>query len=78
MVGKKQVSEEQRNRELTESIAKHLSDLAASVSALMKGPLKKRALVILLANSSGISQAQVSNVLDALANLERDWLNPRV
>lgn len=79
MVGKKKVSPEELNRELinrelTESIAKNLYDLATSVNALLNGPLKKRALLVLLANSTGMSQVQVNNVLTALENLEKDWL----
>jgi hypothetical protein len=63
---------------MVETIAKTLSDLAASVSALLNGPLKRRTLLILLSNSSGLSQTQVDNVLTALENLEKDWLKPRV
>jgi hypothetical protein len=48
--------------------------LARAVGQLLDGPLNKRALVILLAQSSGQSQKAVTEVLDALQSLEKDWL----
>ena len=66
--------EERRNRETVEEIARNIAALARAVSALLNGPLKKRALLILLANSSGQSQMLVDRVLVALADLEKDWL----
>lgn len=61
-------------RELVESIAGNIAQLAKGVAALLNGPLKKRALVLLLASSSGCSQRQVEDVLKALEELEKDWL----
>lgn len=63
---------------MVETIAQNLSKLAASVNALLNGPLKKRTIIVLLASSSGMSQTTITNVLDALENLEKDWLNPGV
>ncbi len=66
---------ERENREFVETIARNLITLARSVKALINGPLNRRALVILLASSSGIPQVKVGEVLKALENLEKDWLN---
>ena len=69
-------TEEQRKyRELVESIAGNIAALAKAVGALLNGPLKKRALVILLASSSGQSQKNVDDVLKALETMQADWLN---
>lgn len=67
--------EQRRNQELIEAIARNIASLARAVDALLHGPLKKRALVILLSNSSGQSMAVVEKVLVALQDLEKDWLN---
>lgn len=67
--------EAKQNREMVESIASNLQNLCRAVQSLIKGPLKKRALVILLASSSGVPQNKVEEVLKALENLESDWLN---
>lgn len=70
-----ETDEQKRNRETVESIASNLIKLSKAVSALLNGPLKKKALVVLLANSSRLSQVQVETVLLAVENLEFDWLN---
>ena len=62
-------------REMVEKIAGNIAALAKAVSSLLNGPLKKRALVILLASSARMSQADVEKVLKALEELEKDWLN---
>lgn len=67
--------EQKANRELIESIAGNITSLAKAVSSLINGPLKRRALVVLLASSSGLPQAKVEQVLKALEDLESDWLN---
>lgn len=72
-----ETEEQKRNRELIESIAGNIASLAKAVAALLGGPLKKKALVILLANTSGQSQVSVEAVLKALETLEADWLNKK-
>jgi len=69
-----ETEEQRRNREAVESIARNIAALARAVGALLDGPLKKRALLVLLANSSGQSQNTVDQVLIALASMEKDWL----
>lgn len=62
-------------REAVEKIAGNIAALAKGVSALLDGPLNKKALIILLANSSGQSQKSTEAVIGALQSLEKDWLN---
>ncbi len=77
MAGKNKVEtpEQKVYREMVESIAGNISSLAKAVSLLMNGPLKRSALYVLLASSSGLSQERVKAVLTALENLDKDWLN---
>lgn len=70
-----ETEQQKKDRETVESIANNISALAGSVRALLNGKLKQKALVILLAHSSGIPQYQVANLLTALSTLEKDWLN---
>lgn len=79
-MSKKQIveTEEQKAyRETVERIAGNIASLAKAVSSLLNGPLKKRALIILLASSSGQSQHAVESVLKALEQMESDWLNKK-
>lgn len=62
-------------RETVEAIAGNIKNLAMAVSSLLNGPLNRRTLVILLASSSRQSQETVRDVLGALENLQKDWLN---
>lgn len=71
-----QETEEQKQyREMVESIAGNITALAKAVQGLLNGPVKKRALIILLASSSKVSQEKVEAVIKALETLEADWLN---
>lgn len=70
-----ETDEQKRNREIVESIANNISSLARAVSSLLRGPLNKKALVVLLSQSSGLSQERVGILLTAISNLESDWLN---
>lgn len=67
--------EQKQYRETVEKIAGNISSLSKAVSTLLKGPLKKKALVVLLAASSQLPQSTVDRVLSSLSELEGDWLN---
>jgi spore germination protein GerM len=67
--------EQKAYRETVEKIASNIATLADAVASLLNGPLKKKALVILLASSSRQTQATVEAVLSALQTLRGDWLN---
>lgn len=75
---KKEVVEtdaEKKMREMVEEIAGNIGRLADAVGSLINGPLNKKALIILLASSSRVPQNAVKDVLEALQNLRKDWLN---
>lgn len=74
-MAKQETPEQKQYRETVERIAGNIAALAKAVQSLLKGPLKKRALVILLASSSGQSQKSVEDVLKALEELDNTWLN---
>lgn len=69
-----ETDQQKRDREIVESIARNIGSLSRAVASLLVGPLKKRALVILLATSSGQPQRTVDSVLTALAGMEKEWL----
>lgn len=73
----KETPEQKAYREMVEGIAVNISALAKAVKNLLNGPLKKKALVVLLAQSSQLPQNKVEEVLKALENLESDWLNKK-
>ena len=70
-----ETAEQREYREMIEKIAGNIESLAKAVSSLLNGPLKRKALVILLAHSSGQPQNAVENILKALENMRGDWLN---
>lgn len=70
-----ETEEQKRQKEVIEEIAKNISSLAKSVSALLGGQLSRKAIVTLLAQSSGQYKNTVEDVLSAIENLEKDWLN---
>jgi translation initiation factor RLI1 len=70
-----ETEEQKRQKEVVEEIARNISSLAKSVSALLGGQLSRRAIVTLLAQSSGQYKNTVEDVLSAIENLEKDWLN---
>jgi spore germination protein GerM len=71
----KETEEQRIYRETIEKIAGNISSLAKSVHSLLSGPLKKKALIVLLASSARLPQNTVEAVLVALEDLEKDWLN---
>lgn len=76
MANKKQETPEQKQyREAVESIAKNIGALARAVQSLVRGPLKRKALLVLLSSASGEPQKTVDAVLKALEDLEKDWIN---
>ena len=73
----KETPEQKANRELIEKIANNIHSLARAIESLLHGPLKRRALVVLLSSSSGLPQNMIDRVLKSLEELEGDWLNKK-
>ena len=69
--------EQKAYREMVEQIAGNIASLARAVTSLLHGPLNRKAITLLLAQSSGLSQERVGFVLRALENMEADWLNKK-
>lgn len=74
-MAKQETPEQKEYREMVERIAGNIANLAKAVHSLLNGPLKRKALVILLAHSSGQSQKAVEEILKALESMEADWLS---
>lgn len=73
-MAKSETPEEKAARELTEGIANNIQKLSDAVSDLLDGPLNRAALLVLLANTTKMAKTQISDVLDALQNLKKDYL----
>jgi len=71
---KKETPEEKEYRESVEKIATNIQALATAVQSVVKGPLKRKTLLVLLANSSGYSQTAVGAIIDSMASMDKDFL----
>lgn len=69
--------ESKKQKEVVQIIAKNIGALADSVTALLGGELNRKAIILLLAHSAGLPQGTVNEVLIALTNLKKDFLNSR-
>lgn len=69
--------EQKAYREMVEKIAGNIATLSKAVVAMLNGPLKKKAIVRLLASSSGHPIQTVEQVIGALETMEADWLNKK-
>lgn len=58
----------------TEILAQAIVDLSAAGRALLNSRLKKRTLMLLLKDASGVSLHQIEKILDALPQLEKEYL----
>lgn len=74
MAKKVETDEEKKARETVEEIATNIAKLARSVTAILDGRLKKKAIVVLLAQSAQMPQWQVERVLEAVQALETTWI----
>ncbi|HLL29028.1 MAG TPA: hypothetical protein VKT73_15430 [Xanthobacteraceae bacterium] len=60
---------EESDQILAESITK----ISEGVTRLLNGGLKKRAIVVLLKDSTGVSMAQIEKVIAGLENLKQEF-----
>ena len=69
--------EEKRAQEFVESTAQAIIDLANGVHKLLRGKLKKSAIVLLIQEAAGgrahVSREQVSKILDTIASLDKTF-----
>lgn len=59
---------------MVEGIATNISRLSREVKALLSGRVKEKTIVILLAHATQLPQSTVKQVLEAVTNLENDYL----
>lgn len=59
-----------------ETIAEEIRSLSERMRKFNDGPLKRRAVVILLKDITGLNQGQINAVLDGLEALEDHFLKP--
>ncbi len=74
VVKSQETEEEKQAREMITEIATNIANLSNQVESLLNGRLNKKAIIILLANSTKMPQYQVENMLEALANLGKTYL----
>lgn len=57
-------------------LARAIVDVADAAKTILAGPLKRRAIVVLLQDSigPGITKKQIEQVLDAAADLKRNYV----
>lgn len=76
-MAKNQVQEspdDKQYRENVEDIACNIAKLSRQVNMLLTGRLKRKAVIILLANSSGYSKTIIDDVLKAIEGMEAEYL----
>ena len=71
----KETPEEKQYREMVEGMATNIARLSREVKALLSGRVKMKTITILLAHSCQLPQSTVKSVLEAITNLEGDYLN---
>ncbi len=54
-------------------LAQAIVDISKAAQALARGGLNRKAIVVLVAHRSKVSQRQCEEVLDALRDLEREY-----
>ncbi len=62
----------------TELIAISIRDIGAGMKRIEGGLLNRKAITILLHHASGVSQKEIGRVLDAMKDLEKAYLKPKV
>lgn len=71
----KENAEEKQYREMVEGMATNIARLSREVKALLSGRMKEKSIIILLAHSCQLPQSTIKSVLEAVKNLEGDYLN---
>lgn len=69
-----ETKEQKEAREMVETIATNIAKLSRQAHELLNGRLKKNAVVVLLSNATQLPKATISKVLDAVDDMEAEWL----
>lgn len=70
MEQKPEIVKDATNPQPDQIIAKSIIDLAAGMDKLLKGPLKRDAIVLLLQHKCGLGRNDIKKVLDAIPLLK--------
>lgn len=68
------VKKDPANPEPDELIAASIIKISEGMQAINKGPLNRRAILVLLKDATGLTFAEITKVLDAQADLRRLYL----
>jgi len=60
----------------TEIIAESIVSISAAMKRIEQSRLSRNALIILLQSQTGLGKKEIEKVLDALIELEEQWLKP--
>ena len=63
--------------ELTEELAENISQVSQAFRVLDTGRVRRRAILLLLADSTGVSKTNISKVLDVASRLDEIYLKPK-
>ena len=65
---------DEKNPEPVEIIAKAIIDIDAGIKKVLSSSLKKRAIMLLIKDASGVSYSNIEKVLNALDNLRSTYV----
>lgn len=68
------VKKDPENPEPIELLEREIKACAEGARALLNSRLRRRALLVLLSDSSGVNRTTIERVLTAAANLDKDYL----
>lgn len=63
--------------ELTEELAQEITELAQAFRVLDRSRVRRRAILLLLADSTGVSKTNIGKVLDVASRLDEIYLKPK-
>ncbi|MDE2022440.1 MAG: hypothetical protein KGI71_06030 [Patescibacteria group bacterium] len=66
--------EKEKQQETVEIIANTIENLAKSVRNILGGRLNRDAVIVLLANSTHLTQTTIRQVLSAIEGMDEKWL----
>jgi hypothetical protein len=69
------VKVDEENPQPMEILAQSIIELSDGVKKLLAGSLNRRALIILLNASSGVSKTEIHNILISIEELKKDFTN---
>ena len=72
------VKKDEENPEPTEVIAAAIIEISAAIKKMDAGRLKRRAILVLLRDQTGLPMSEIERVLNAIGDLEKDYVKPKI